>query len=459
MVAKCIQPCFAVWSRARSEQRLTAQPSKQRKSKSKSKSRPPGSRDFGADRSLLFEHDYDFDDPPPQPILNSHRSRRQERQRSPPVEDHLDTVAPLSGFRDNRSSQQPRQSKQRGSSNDPNPSFPPPRSSLSPPRPMPLTSQTPFARSDSLLGRVFPPSDSDPSSVDPHDSDRSLPSTSAHGAPPSRMTPRGRLILTTPQLLGKQGSPSNQPVEYPTPRPLQAPPARSEEVVHLTGTAAEWTPQGSRIRDSGLSDQRPVLATSPVSDGFAGHSFDPAVPRLPDSSQKAKRPSGLRRQSAQIYSPDSPSRRGRRQSVDVTSPQIPETSYAPPTSSPRNQDRNGKRRQSAPLDAAPYSPFYHEQELRRAGYQVENMQSNITQPSLSGTPSAVKYPTVMPPNREGTPQTPTSTHPSYDPYSAVVSAASTSNYPSPLGESRRTPRPQSGERTSRSKDYMTPTIR
>ncbi|KAF7362163.1 hypothetical protein MVEN_00562400 [Mycena venus] len=462
------------------EQRLTPQPSKQRKSKSKSKSRPPGSRDFGADRSLLFEHEYDFNDPPPQPILNSHRSRRQDRQRSPPVEDQLDTLAPLSGFRDTRSSQQARQSKQRstGHPTPSHPSLPPPRSSLSPPipssRPIQSTSQTPFARSDSLLGRVFPPSanPSNPSSVDHHESDsgRSLPS-STHGAPASRMTPRGRLILTTPQILGKQPErrgPLNQPMEYLTPTPLQAPPARSVEVLHSNelepaAPPGEWMPQGSHIRETALPDQRPVLTlnttpdgliTSPLSDDFAGHSFDPPVPRLPDSSEKPKQRSkpqslspGLRRQSAQIYSPDSPSRRGRRQSADVTPPQIPASSYTPPASSPRNQDRHGKHRQSAPLDEVQYSPVYHEQELRRAGYQVETMRSDITQPSLSGTPFAVKYPAVMPSSRElpraapGLPQPPTSSRPSYDPYSAVVAAAQ-SNYSPPREENRRTRRPQ-----------------
>ncbi|KAJ6497755.1 organic solute transporter Ostalpha-domain-containing protein [Mycena sanguinolenta] len=379
------------------EQRLTSQPSKQKKSKSKSKSRPPGSRDFGdVDRSLLFEHNYDFDDPPPQPILNSHRSRRQERQRSPPVADQLDTLAPLSGFRDNRSSQQPRQSKHRTSGN---PALPPPRSSMSPPRspsgPMQSIPQNPFARSDSLLGRVFPPTASNPSSVEQHGSDsgRSLPSTSAHGAQPYRMTPRGRLILTTPQILGKQPeqrTQSNQPVKYATPTPLQAPPARSQEVIYAPEPTREWTTQGSA-----LPSERPVtdrLVTSPLSDNFAGHEFDPPVPRLPDPSQKAQRPGALRRQSAQIYSPDSPSRRGR-------------------PSSPRNQEQNGKRRQSAPLNAAPH---YHEQALRHAGYRVENTDSNLTQPSLSGTPFAVKYPAVMPSNpaiQSRLPQPPTSAQP------------------------------------------------
>ncbi|KAF7375876.1 hypothetical protein MSAN_00002000 [Mycena sanguinolenta] len=396
------------------EQRLTLHPSKQRKSKSKSKSRPPGSRDFDVDRSLLFEHDYDFDDPPPQPILNSHRSRRQDRQRSPPVADQLDTLAPLSGFRDNRSSQQPRQSKQRTSNNPTSsqPSVPPPRSSMSPPRPSSRptqsTSQNLFARSDSLLGRVFPPTASN--SVEQHGSDsgRSLPSTSAHGAQPYRMTPRGRLILTTPQILAKQPeqrSQSNQPVNYATPTPLQAPPARSQEVLYAPEPTLEWAAQGPHIRNSAFPSERSMP------DNFAGHNFDPPVPRLPDPSQKAQRPGALRRQSAQIYSPDSPFRRGRRQSVDVTSPQIPEISYTPPASSPRNQDRNGKRRQSTPLDA---DPHYHEQSLRRAGYQVENTDSNITQPSLSGTPFAVKYPTVMPSNpaiETRLPQLPTSAQP------------------------------------------------
>ncbi|KAJ7244199.1 organic solute transporter Ostalpha-domain-containing protein [Mycena haematopus] len=449
------------------EQWLTPQPSKPKKSKSKSKSRPPGSRDFGADRSLLFEHDYDFDDPPPQPILNSHRSRRQDGQRSPLMEDQLDTLAPLSGFRDNRSSHQTKQSKQRNFSN-PTPSQPstlPPTSSLSPPksssRPMQSTSQHPFTRSDSLLGRVFPPSASNPSSVGQHGSDsgRSLPSTSVHGAPASRMTPRGRLILTTPQILGKQPeqqSRSYQSVEHPTPPPLQAPLARSEEVLHVPEPPREWIGQGSHIRESALLGERPALTlnvttgglvTSSSSDDFAGHNFDPPVPRLPDPSQKAKRPNGLRRQSAQIYSPDSPSRRGRRQSVDVTSPQIPETSYTPPTSSPRNQDRNGKRRQSAPLDAAPY----HEQALRRSGYQVENMHSSITQPSLSGTPFAVKYPTVIPPSRElpieaRLPQPPTSTQPLVQ-------------YSPSREDGKRTRGHQSGEQSSRPREYMTPTTR
>ncbi|KAK7057504.1 organic solute transporter Ostalpha-domain-containing protein [Favolaschia claudopus] len=471
------------------EPRLTPHPSKQRKSKSRSKSRHPRSKDFGAERSLLFEHDnYDFDDPPPQPILTSSR-RREDRHRSPPLEDQLDTLAPLSGFRGNRSSQQTRPSNQRGSGH-PNSSLQP-AMSVPPPRPgtnpMQSISQPQFARSDSLLGRVFPPTASNPSSVDQHGSDsgRSMPSTSAHGASPYRMTPRGRLILTTPKILGKQPEQGPSPTRY-TPALSHSPPFRSEEAVHLirsgptfpqgewvprgshtrdsalpnapeqartdevvhsiaTGSPApgEWAPRGSHIRESALPQHQ--LVTSPSSD-FAGNSFDPPVPRLPDLTQKSNRhskpqspTSGLRRQSAQIYSPDSPSRRGRRQSVDVI-PQVPQTSYTPLS---RVEDRYAARRQSAPLGTTPSSPLYHEQDLRRVGYQVENMSSDITQPALSGTLFGEKHPIITYPSRQdppGLPQLPhipTSTQPFYDPYLPVAGSSSRSKHPPPRSQDRR----------------------
>jgi hypothetical protein len=473
------------------EARFTSQPSKPKKSKSKS--RPSRSRDIDADRRLLIEHEYDFEDPPPQPMLNSHRSRRQDRQhRHVPVEDHLDSVAPSSVFAAHRSSHKVRQPKQRSSSNqraNPYPPTPP-----SQPRHAELSSQATFSRSDSLLGRVFPPSAGDPSSVaHGSDSGRSLPSVSTH-VPQTRATPRGRLILTTPQILGKPErlSPLNQPVQYATPTPQQAPPARSEEAVHSntlepTAPTDRWMAQGSHLHESALPpipDDRPVLtlnttagglSSSPLSDDFAGHSFDPPVPRLPDSSQKGKRRSkpeapspGLRRSSAQMYSPESPPHRGRRQSVDVNPLQIPESSYTRPSSSRPIDERRGKHRMSAPLDAAPRSqysiPSYPEEQLRLSGYQVENMRSDITQPSYSGTPHFVKYPPVMPSGRQlptaspGFPQPPTATQLSYqrDPYSVVAGA---SNYSPPRQENRSTQRPPSGERTSRSKDYMTDTTR
>ncbi|KAJ7668515.1 organic solute transporter Ostalpha-domain-containing protein [Mycena polygramma] len=462
---------------------LTGHPSRRKKPKSKSKSRPPGSRDFDADRRLL-EQDYDFEDPPPQPYMNSYRSRRQDRQRSPRMEDHLDTLAPLSVFTAHRSSHQVRQQQLRGSSN-PTPSYPAPSANLDPvmsfPQP-PLMSPS----SDSLLGRVFPPSASNPSSVDyahGSDSGRSLPSVSTHGVPPSRATPRGRLILTTPQILGKPQprNSSNHPVQYATPLPQQAPPAQSVEAVHSAAPPEEWV-HSSHIRESALHpmpDERPVLTlnttpdgliTSPLSDDFAGHSFDPPVPRLPDSSQRSKQrnkpdaPSaGLRRSSAQIYSPESPPRRGRRQSVAVTPPQIPENSYTRQTNH-TNHGSHRNRRLSAPLDVAPRSQYSAAfEELQRSGYQVEAMRSDITQPSFSGIPHAVKYPTVMPSSRglpRANPGMPQSSSPvSYerDPY-GVAGAVYPSNYGPPRQESRRTRGPQSGERTSRPKD-MTRTTR
>ncbi|KAJ7039115.1 organic solute transporter Ostalpha-domain-containing protein [Mycena alexandri] len=389
------------------EQRLAnSMPSKQRKSKSKSKSksRPAGSRDFDADRRLLVE--FDYEDPAPPSVLNSYRSRRQDQHRL--GEERLDTLAPLSGFNPHRSSHEIREHKPRTSSHPipSHPIFSPPIHSeglnLMPP-PIQSSSRTPFTRSDSLLGRVFPPSAaSTPSSVDyAHGSDSgrsSLPSASSHGVPPSRATPRGRLILTTPQILGKvaptfeRRSTLNHPVEYATPPHQQAPAALSVEVVHDTARPNEWMGQGSHTRETvvhpALPGERPVLTldttpvTSPLSDDFAGHSFDPPVPRLPGSSQKSNRqnkppPPGLRR-SSQVYAAESP-RRGRRQSPDVTTPQVPENSYRPVHEPASN------RRMSAPLDATPASqygiPSYQQDALRRSGYTVENMNSDITQPS------------------------------------------------------------------------------
>ncbi|KAJ7287291.1 DUF300-domain-containing protein [Mycena rebaudengoi] len=191
------------------EQHLTPQPSRQKKSKSKSRTRGPG--DIEAGRGLLLEHDYDFEDPPPQPI--SHRNRPKDRRQRPVVaqEEHLDTLAPLSVFNVRHSSHQTRQQKQRSSSNPTPLHYPPPSDAISPqsysqPLGMSFPPTGPIARSDSLLGRVFPLNADNMSSVDhsaASDSGRSLPSVSTHGVTPSRATPRGGLIPTVPALLGK----------------------------------------------------------------------------------------------------------------------------------------------------------------------------------------------------------------------------------------------------------------
>ncbi|KAJ7502904.1 organic solute transporter Ostalpha-domain-containing protein [Mycena galericulata] len=469
------------------EQRLTSQPS--RRKKSKSQSRPPGSRDIDADRRRLVEYDYNynFEDPPPQPVLTSHRNHRQDRRQHVLREEHLDTLAPLSVFTAHRSSHQVRQPKQRNSSN-PIPSQLPLANSgpplsysqpLSTPTPLGSSLQTPLARSDSLLGRVFPPSASHASSIENahhSDSGSSLPSVSTHGVTPFRATPRGRLILTTPQILGKvtpteRRNTLNHPAEYLTPTPQEAPPASSLEAFQSNGTEDavqidERLSHGSHIRESANHDQRHVLAsdaildgllTSPLSTDFTTNGFGGATPapQLRNSSQNPLRrdnplprapSSGLRRASAQIYSPDSPSRRVRRQSVEVQTPQIPESSYTHPAlGHPKERPRGqSNRRMSAPLDAVPHSqysiPFYQEEELRRSGYSVENMSSDITQPSLSGTPNAVKYPPAgnslqllgLPP--------PTSTQLPYprDHYSNIVGASSAAR---PQEEARRARRP------------------
>ncbi|KAJ7129004.1 organic solute transporter Ostalpha-domain-containing protein [Mycena crocata] len=441
------------------EQGLTAQPSKRKKSKSRTR----GSRGFDQDRRLLIEGDYDFDDQPPPSVL-----RRQDRQqRLFPQEEHLDTLAPLSVFTAHRSSQQVRQQKDRQqkdrSASNPTPSHPKnpdPPMSYSQPLPSPpmmgSPSQIPLGRADSLLGRVFPPSASNASSVDHahgSDSGRSLPSVSTHGVTPSRATPRGRLILTVPQILGKTTTPDRLH-QYVTPTPQQVEASRSVEVVHSNGTepapqVKASTSRGSHMRETAhhrIPDERPVLTLNTTPDGlitsplsadlqFDDAGYAPSVTQ-PQTSQNQRRRSnpppslGLRRSAAQVYSPDSPSRRNRRQSVDVNPPQVPASSYSRPRSGhpePQGQ-RQSNRRMSTPMDAAPHSqytiPLYQE-ELLRSGYTVENMRSDITQPSLSATPNAVKYPTVMPSSNErpriiehpsrlpGMPQPPTPTQLSY----------------------------------------------
>ncbi|KAJ6558437.1 organic solute transporter Ostalpha-domain-containing protein [Mycena vulgaris] len=463
------------------EQRLTSQPSRQKKSKHKS--RAPGSRDVDADRRLLVEYDYDFDDPPPQPVLNSHRSRQKDRQqRRAPQEEHLDTLAPLSVFTAHRSSHQVRQQQHRSSSN-PTPSFsvnPIPPTSRSQPLPAPMSfSKTPLARSDSLLGRVFPPSASNATSIDNHGSDsgRSLPSVSTHGVTPSRATPRGRLILTTPQILGKVATPErrstlNPPVVYATPAPQEAPPALSAEVVYSneTGYATQRRTQRSHIRESAhhrVPEQRPVLTlnttsdgliTSPLSADFARQSVDGTVLQQQSSSQNpvqrsTRSPPHQAHLPAQVYSPDSPPRRGRRRSADVSPPRIPENSYTLPAPSHPSREPRGQpaRRTSTPPDAIPHSqysiPFYQEEQLRQSGYSVENMRSDITQPSLSGTPNDIKYPTAMPSTRERR------EIPSRLP--GVVGASPPSNYSPPREESRRTRRPEGGAPTKPHKPRTT----
>ncbi|CAK5281816.1 unnamed protein product, partial [Mycena citricolor] len=209
------------------EHRLTSQPSRRKKVKSSSRVETP------ADRRPLFDANYDFDDPPPEPFLPS---RAQQT---------ADTLGPLSNFTAHRSSHQ---------------------------RASPA-----LARSDSLLGRVFPPSN------ETHGTE-SLPppSSSFHGAvPQSRMTPRGRVVVTIPPILGNAVPPATGPTS--------------------------WSPP-------------PQWSLAPM------QAIQPPAPSRPSSG-------GLRRSSAQIYSADS-ARRGRRQSADVSPYGSPSpTSPSPPPSS------------------------------------------------------------------------------------------------------------------------------
>ncbi|KAJ6602161.1 organic solute transporter Ostalpha-domain-containing protein [Mycena sp. CBHHK59/15] len=483
------------------EQRLRSQLSKRKKSKS----RIPGSQDMDANRRLLVEYDYNFDDPPPQPIVPSHRSRRSDQQqRIIHQEEHLDTLAPLSVFTAHRSSHQIRQQKPRSSSN-PIPSHPTLPVDLNPL----MSYSQPLGRSDSLLGRVFPPSASNASSVDHahgSDSGRSLPSVSADGVTPSKATPRGRLIPTTPEILGQGAIPERRStlqssVKYGAHAPYDLPPALAAEVVHPRephNRPPSDVPmfQGSHVRESAhhrTLDQRPVLTldttpdgvvTSPLSEEFTqifgGTTSQPMSPPQNPAPPARSPHSGLRRSTAQIYSPESPSRQRRHSSllVDVSPPQMPQHSYTGQSSKrppPHEVRGRANLRMPAPLDKTiPQSqyniPFYQEQDLRRSGYSVENMSSDITQPSLSSAPDATKYPTLIPSSSsrdrprvdEHPSRLPSLPHPlaqlpyQRDPYPGTVGTSHTqSNYASPREDSRRNPRPP-GE-TSRPNDNMTRT--
>ncbi|KAF7315183.1 hypothetical protein MIND_00032700 [Mycena indigotica] len=351
---------------AEDEERLTSKPPKRKKTQSRHRS-----RDMDADYGFLTQHDMTFDDPPPPSIFAARNHCRI------PGEDQLDIVAPLSVFDEHRSSRQNRPShKMRHSTRLTSPPVAPQSSYYTTPAPpMP---QSPID-GESLFGRIFPPSTNPPSSAGHGPlSDTELPSVSTHGVAPSRATPPGRLIPATPQIVGQSASGPSRSRAFVTPQPQRAVTARSVEAFPSSGE--HWTSMQSIDKAPALTlnTQPDGLLFSPLSADIGAHEF----------GEKMNRRSGnLGRQSAQIYSPESPSRAKRRQSVDISGvPQLPQSSYSPP-----HTDR-GRTSYRKPQ----HSHNNYEEELRHSGYNDNNMRSDMTQPSHSGTRHTQKYPTVMP---------------------------------------------------------------
>ncbi|KAF7321521.1 hypothetical protein MKEN_00673000 [Mycena kentingensis (nom. inval.)] len=404
------------------EENLTSKPMRRKQTRSRHRS-----RDLEADRRLLVEHDLTFDDPPPPSLFRSHQSRFEGNHRSP-VEEHYDRVAPLSAFDVHRSSRQQR-----------------PSNKVRKPPPPPALSDSSRATSpsgESLFGRIFPPSINPPSSLGHAPaSDAELPSVSAHGVSPARATPRGHLVVSTPQIV----SPSKATANYNTPEPqvvtmairsveaipypgsqewsaqgshrrdsaLAAPPPDrtipntaggppewtalgshgrdsavaaprpNRPIVNTAGGPPEWTAQGAHARD--FADKAPVLTLNTQPDGLITSPLSADVPSEFGRFSGPHRPTNLRRQSAQVSSPASPSRTKRRQSVDTgilpPPPQRPQMTYTRPAERERGRTSNRTTHNQ------------YEEQLRRSGYNVENMRSDITQPSYSGTAQAYKYPT------------------------------------------------------------------
>nr|GAT46121.1 predicted protein [Mycena chlorophos] len=394
------------------EQHLSAKPSK-RHQKKQSRSRHR-SRDLDADRRLL-EPDLTFDDPPPPSIFASRKNQRPDRSR-PRQHDELDTLAPpsnLAGVGGHRSSHERRPAKSKTKS-------PPPHRAISPPAAYPVSLHTDLVPVDgeSLFGRIFPPS-TNPSSSAGHTllTDSELPSVATHASTgatsPSRATPRGKLVPASPQIVPEGlNSAQARSKAYLTPEPQPGVAIRSVEALPQLGGES----------------QPPVLTVNTQPDGLL---FAPLTSDVGEFGERYPRRNGaanLRRQSAQMYSPDSPSRAKRRQSVDVevVPPQRPQNSYRPPQperdrdrgrSSRRPQPQPQSQHRSQPQPQARYSNpnTYYEEQLRSAGYEVENMRSDITQPSFSGhghsQQAQAKYPTVMParlvmPGSLATPGTP-----------------------------------------------------
>ncbi|KAJ3720117.1 organic solute transporter Ostalpha-domain-containing protein [Lentinula raphanica] len=333
---------------------------RQSKPREPSKSRIRNSSQGAQVHDLLAEDQYDINDPPPPSLFRSKRSSTQNKAQGgaySPValyEDE-DMLAPISAFNDRQSPLDQRRSRHR-----PSPTQQAPRILLSPPTnhpsrslpsPPPLTSSPPpqslltpmmmpqgDVSADSLLGRVFPSKSSD-ANLTAHGTDNTHSTGYVHTVP--------RTALPDRHEIGVAGerSPSQGRILIP------------EAMTASVSQTVSGNDIGQHIRDHqhiGYSDvEHPTftpLTSSPSVPTWLTRPPSPPRPR-PTYESRNRPNSGLRRSSAQIYSPredamrkhsqlqssprTSPPRRPKRHSVPAVLT-VPRPLASPPNDVPSN---------------------------------------------------------------------------------------------------------------------------
>lgn len=375
------------------------QPSNRRRHSKKHRAHRP-SKDEDGQRRLLGDDNqrYEFDDPPPPSLIRQSRGQPQRPNNYHQDENGIivrDLLSPLSVYTDHRSSHVHRQ-QQRNLASSPPPSSrhgskqhrpsrrrdsenrlhsPPPRHDPNPSISHEMSpSMVHMIRSaDSLFERVFPPSTEHGTSLG---HGHNTPTQESHGHNIGLAGER-----STRQAHVEAASTAGIAVEI-------VDDARAPDV---SGT------QRSHRRDS--ASHRPEvhvdtgIATSDVagppeieSDAYATPPYDRQSP--------PKRSNGLRRNSAQVYSPADIARRRQSRQNSMPSPQrmphpSPHTYYAQPARYPDH-------RVTSPTPT-PYSSSQDDHHRPRfpapaASYYNDNLDSSISQPSFSGTPRVNKHP-------------------------------------------------------------------
>ncbi len=347
------------------------------KRKSKSKRSRQHSKDTDADRSLLHDPN-NFKDPPPPSLIRKSRGQDQyswnqdsayyipgERGVAP----HEDMLAPLSVFSEHRSSHVQRKQQRHVPSSGTSKSYTNSRHvDSNSARQVSTPSKHPppvhLTRSDSLFGRVFPPSTDHATSV------RHVPATYEAnvydiGLAGERSTLHAKVDVGT-QLTTNVTA--GIPVEI-------VDPTFEFSDDRMTGT------QRSQERESAI--HRPKLHV----DTSVNETNDTELIYIsPDAMEQPTSPPpsrGLRRSSAQVYSPSEVAARRQQRRTSTPSRNAPHHTYIPqPSNRPYPDYRLLEYRPTSSTN-----PVAH--------YSDDNLGSNITQPSHSETLDAEKYPKRM----------------------------------------------------------------
>ncbi|KAL0065644.1 hypothetical protein AAF712_007285 [Marasmius tenuissimus] len=364
------------------DSRLSPSPSRRARHSQRKSSRRSDrhlSRDGEVERDLLADYRHGIDDPPPPSLIRQYRANSQrqresrfEHQSQRPSPQNTDILSPLSVYHQHRHSQMQRQQRRhtpppaqlpsasppRVFNNRPQSppvltSSPPPTSLLLSPPPDPYTNNN--ASRDTLLGRMFP-SRSDLLSSTEHTDGGFMTSP-----PPSAAN--GHEIGMVRQGHG----------QVVQPHPSAPTPGRID-IINLDHPQPEDNP------------------------GYPSPSPRPSRPTVDVTPQP--RPSrGLRRSSAQVYSPQRQQSRmhhhQHRQSLPAPV-QVPQHSYMmQPHPSSRRRSTPMVLTVPAPLAPPPSNRQFQGSPMATQGnriYQEDRIDSTIAQPSYSGTPEVGKYP-------------------------------------------------------------------